>query len=75
MEIVTEQPQPAQPNYTHAAVPMQMIGQLSRLLTRMVTEGQEAMEVIQSLQQCRPISLSEPKEEARGITDPAGGSE
>ncbi len=52
------QPPAEQPQATHAAVPAGLLSAMSRLLTRSAIEGQEAAELLQALQQCRPITVS-----------------
>jgi hypothetical protein len=54
---------------THAALPLPVLAGLSRLLNRMVLEGQEAHELLNSLQQLRPIQLTEPPEPAPPVVE------
>ncbi len=48
---------------THAAIPLTMLGSISRVLQRTAMDGQEAVELLQALQTIRPISLQRSPDE------------
>ncbi len=70
-------PPPQQPKFTHALLPLDALTKLSRLLTRLATEGQEAFELLNELQQMKPVTLNpEEQPEAEGPDDhPAAGAD
>ncbi len=55
---------------THAIVELGTIQKISRMLGRLVLDGQDAAEMIMALQQARPTRLNELKQDPDGTAAP-----
>ncbi len=58
--------------WTHAAVPKAVLAAMSRLLTRLAMDGQDAAELLGALQQCRLLDVGPDQPEASGEGPPEG---